>query len=125
MFRCSSPSIIATACVIAMLPVLTSPVEAQEARPRPAQPPAQPLPQLVAIDDATLGNARGGEVIVVGNQALTSGITSSLVGNYTAGTVSFSGSAFSNFAGMGNIVVNTGAQASLQSAINLTVNLGG
>jgi hypothetical protein len=35
-----------------------------------------------------------------------------------------SDNAFTNFNGMGNVVINTGAQANLQSAMNLTINLG-
>ncbi|HEX7819437.1 MAG TPA: hypothetical protein VF463_02330 [Sphingobium sp.] len=72
-----------------------------------------------------MGSARGGVAIVVGNQTLKSSLSgNTIAGNYTAGAVSFSDNAFSNFNGMGNVVVNTGAQANLQSAMNLTINLG-
>jgi hypothetical protein len=78
-----------------------------------------------ALDDAALGSARGGEAIVVGNQTLKSSLSgNTIAGNYTAGAVSMSDNAFTNFNGMGNVVINTGAQANLQSAMNLTINLG-
>lgn len=84
-----------------------------------------PAALSAALDDAALGSARGGVAIVVGNQTLKSSLSgNTIAGNYTAGAVSFSDNAFSNFNGMGNVVVNTGAQANLQSAMNLTINLG-
>jgi hypothetical protein len=86
---------------------------------RPPQPAAGTM-----LDDATLSNARGGQAIVVGNQTLKSSISgSTIAGNYTAGAISLSDNAFSNFSGMGNVIINTGAQANLQSAMNVTVNL--
>lgn len=91
----------------------------------PAAAPAIPHHEVQPIDDQTLSDTRGGQAIVIGNQTLKSSLTgNSIAGNYTAGGVSFSDTAFSNFSGMGNIVINTGAQANLQSAMNITINLG-
>lgn len=82
-----------------------------------------------ADDESTLSNAdldqlRGGESVVVTNQTLTA-ITSGNVinGDYTAGNVSLSDSAFSNFNGLGNVLINTGAQVSLQTGMNVTINV--
>jgi hypothetical protein len=77
------------------------------------------------IDEADLKELRGGETIMVANQTLT-GITSGNVinGNYTAGNVSLSDHALSNFTGLGNLSINTGAMVSLQAGMNLTINVG-
>ena len=87
---------------------------------------ARPTPaSLKKLDDGNLSEARGGQAVVVGKQSLTSTVTGSTInGNYTAGTIVFSESALSNFSGHGERRVNSGAQANLQSAMNLTVNLG-
>lgn len=89
---------------------------------------AAPPPTAVhaaVLDDVILGEERGGQAIVIGNQTLQSSLTgNTIAGNYTAGAISFSDNAFANFNGMGNVVINSGAQANLQSAMNLTVNLG-
>jgi hypothetical protein len=76
------------------------------------------------LSDAELGEQRGGEALVVTNQTLTA-ITQGNVlnGDFAAGDVSLSDNAFSNFNGIGNIVINTGAQVSLQSGMNLTINV--
>lgn len=86
--------------------------------------PDEHQPDVPPLKDSELGEYRGGETLVTGNQALTA-ITSDNVlnGNYTSGTVTFSDRALSNFNGLGNFAVNTGAQVSLQSAMNLTINV--
>jgi hypothetical protein len=75
------------------------------------------------LTDGDLGNLRGGDALVVGNQTLTA-INNGTVftGNYNAGGVSLTDNAFSSFNGLGNIVINTGAQNNLQSAMNVTIN---
>ncbi len=88
-----------------------------------AAPPAVAL-QGKPLDNSALGDLRGSGGIVVGNQtlnAITSG--NSTIGNYTAGAVNISQSALSNFNGLGNITINTGAMSQLQSAMNVTVNV--
>lgn len=76
------------------------------------------------LDNSALGDLRGSGGIVVGNQtlnAITSG--NNTIGNYNAGAVNISQSALSNFNGLGNITINTGAMSQLQSAMNVTVNV--
>lgn len=76
------------------------------------------------VEDTGLTDLRGGESIVVGNQTLSAiSNGNSIGGSYTAGNVTLSDSALSNFAGIGNIVINTGAQANLQAGMNLIINL--
>jgi hypothetical protein len=68
---------------------------------------------------------RGGEQLIVTNQTLTA-ITQGNVlnGDFLAGDVNLSDSALSSFNGVGNILINTGAQVSLQTGMNLTINIG-
>lgn len=77
------------------------------------------------VSDADLDTNRGGQTLILNNQtleAITSGNV--LTGDYVAGAVTLAESAFSNFAGLGNIAINTGAQVSLQSGVNVIINLG-
>ena len=62
--------------------------------------------------------------MVVTNQSLVA-ITSGNVinGDYAAGNVSISDNALSNFNGLGNLLINTGAQVSLQTGMNVTINV--
>lgn len=89
--------------------------------------PIQPFVDghIETLTDSQLADLRGGEALVVSNQTLTA-ITSGNVinGNYTAGNVSLSDQALSNFNGVGNLLINTGAQVSLQTGMNLTINVG-
>lgn len=77
------------------------------------------------VSDAVLDTNRGGQTLVVGNQTLEAITAGNLIGgDVSNGSVSLSGSAFSNFTGLGNIAINTGAQVSLQSGVNVIINLG-
>ncbi len=77
-----------------------------------------------SLSDDDLSALRGGEALAVSKQTLTAVISGSVLnGNYTAGAVSLSDNALSNFNGFGNFVINTGAQNNLQSGMNLTVNV--
>jgi len=78
----------------------------------------------IALPDSALGELRGGESMVVTNQTLVA-ITSGNVinGDYAAGNVSISDNALSNFNGLGNLLINTGAQVSLQTGMNVTINV--
>lgn len=80
---------------------------------------------FAAASDAELGAARG-QGIIVTNQTLTA-ITSGNVigGDYVAGNVSLGDNALQNFNGVGNLLINTGAQVSLQTGMNITINVGG
>jgi len=102
---------------------IAAPGHAQEAEPAAAAQ-APPSSQLV-LSDAELGTLRGGEEIIVTNQTLEAITSGNLInGDYTAGSVSMSDNALSNFNGIGNLVINTGAQVSLQSGMNLTITVG-
>jgi hypothetical protein len=75
-----------------------------------------------ALSDDDLLQLRGGHAIVVGNQTLTAVTNGTFNGNYSAGSVTLADNALSNFNGLGNLVINTGAQNNLQSAMNVTIN---
>ncbi len=76
------------------------------------------------LSDDDLGDQRGGQALVVGTQTLSAISSGSILnGNYTAGAVSISDNALSNFNGFGNVVINTGAQNNLQSGMNLVINI--
>ena len=76
------------------------------------------------LSNEELETLRGGETLVITNQTLNA-ITSGNVlnGDYSAGAVTLSDNALSNFNGVGNLLINTGAQVSVQSGMNLTINL--
>jgi hypothetical protein len=77
------------------------------------------------VSEDALSELRGGETLVVGNQTLTAITTGNVInGNYVAGTVSLSDAALSNFSGLGNLLINTGAQNSIQSGMNVVINVG-
>ncbi len=77
------------------------------------------------LSNDELVEQRGGEQLIVTNQTLTA-ITQGNVlnGDFLAGDVNLSDSALSGFNGVGNILINTGAQVSLQAGMNLTINMG-
>ncbi|WP_106639161.1 hypothetical protein [Allosphingosinicella vermicomposti] len=80
---------------------------------------------VAAVSNEELDGQRGGQTIQLTNQtmvAITSGNV--LNGDYIAGAVSLSDNALSNFNGIGNLLINTGAQASLQTGMNFTINVG-
>ena len=81
--------------------------------------------EVAAIPDDELDGQRGGQTIQITNQTMTA-ITSGniLNGDYMAGDVTLSDNALSNFNGIGNLLINTGAQVSLQTGMNFTINVG-
>ena len=91
----------------------------------PSTPPAPRDPKSPMLTNEELESLRGGETLVITNQTLNA-ITSGniLNGDYAAGAVTLSDNALSNFNGVGNLLINTGAQVSVQSGMNLTINLG-
>lgn len=77
------------------------------------------------LNDNELDTQRGGQSLVITNQTMESILTGNILkGDYTAGAVTLSDFALSNFNGVGNLLINTGAQVSAQSGMNLTINLG-
>lgn len=89
----------------------------------PASPETAPPETNNELSDDALNDMRGGQAIVIGNQTLNATNSGSVLnGNYTAGSVALTDNALSSFNGLGNILINTGAQNNLQSAMNVTIN---
>jgi hypothetical protein len=89
------------------------PVEAPAARPSSRDP--------AILSEDELAGQRGG--FVIGSQTLTAVTTGNVInGDYVAGNVFLSDNALSNFTGVGNLLINTGGQVSLQAAMNLSIN---
>lgn len=87
--------------------------------------PARPVRKSPMLNDSELDTQRGGQSLVITNQTMESLVAgNTLNGDYTAGSVALSDFALSNFNGVGNLLINTGAQVSAQSGMNLTINLG-
>jgi hypothetical protein len=127
--------------VLLVLAGLSAPVSAQLPPPDPAAPPvaetiatevraAPALPvaperKSPMLNDSELDTLRGGQSLVITNQTMDSIVSGNVLnGDYTAGSVTLSDLALSNFNGVGNLLINTGAQVSAQSGMNLTINLG-
>jgi len=106
----------------AAVPVVAaaSPTEAAEA-PTSAVKAERKSPML---NDNELATLRGGQSLVITNQTMDSIVSGNVLnGDYAAGAVTLSDFALSNFNGVGNLLINTGAQVSAQSGMNLTINL--
>ena len=89
--------------------------------PAVQQPTAEaPLP---VSEMASLSGGEGVDVAVLTRQQLTGTTTGNTVnaGTVTSGAVNFSDNSLSGFRGIGNFVVNTGANNTLQGAINISV----
>jgi hypothetical protein len=104
------------------LPTTSTPATPDGDTPPPRR--IDPLDEAQPLSDLDLSGYRGGESLVVGNQTLKA-ITANnaFTGDYVAGAVTFSDGAFSNFNGVGNFAINTGAQVSLQSGMSLVINV--
>lgn len=77
---------------------------------------------IVSLDE--LAEMRGGEQTAVSQQTFISDNSGGAIGgDFTAGDVSISDNALSNFNGLGNIVINTGAQSSLQAGLGVSINI--
>jgi hypothetical protein len=102
----------------------TPPVDEQAVVETPTTPAPKPATPHWKVSEDELSSLRGGEMIAIGNQTLI-GITQGNVlnGDYTAGSVAITDNAFSNFNGVGNLVINTGGQVTLQSGLNLVINV--
>lgn len=134
-----SLSLITVAATVGVTPAYAGDIQA--AGPPPLLVAVEAMPQAVVViepvsagadianpvplADGDLDELRGGESLVVGNQTLVA-ITSGnvIAGDYTAGSVSLSDFALSNFNGIGNLLINTGGQVSLQTGMNLIINVG-
>lgn len=79
-------------------------------------------PSIVSLE--ALAEMRGGEQSAVSQQTFISDNSGGTIGgDFTAGDVSISDNALSNFNGLGNIVINTGAQSSLQAGLGVSINI--
>lgn len=107
----------------AMAPLVEEVAPIRVTAKMPAKTTLPRISHLISNDE--LNDQRGGEALVVTNQTLTA-ITQGNVlnGDFLAGDVNLSDSALSSFNGVGNILINTGAQVSLQTGMNLTINIG-
>jgi len=84
-----------------------------------AQQPASPLMSMDELDEL-----RGGTQIAINEQTFSSENTGNTIGgDYTAGDVNLSDNSLSSFNGLGNIVINTGAQSALQAGLGVTINI--
>jgi hypothetical protein len=72
---------------------------------------------------AALSGGQGADVEVLTTQQLTGATSNNTVnaGTVISGPVTFSENALSGFSGVGNFVINTGANNTLQGAINISV----
>ena len=76
------------------------------------------------LQDDELASYRGGQALTIANQTLTSIVSDpSIGGSVSGGAVTLSDNALSNFNGLGNLVINTGSQVSVQSGMNVTVTV--
>src|SRR5262249_36419017 len=67
------------------------------------------------VSDKDLAGQRGGANIVVADQDLSQVTANNILnGNYVAGNISVTDNAFSNFTGIGNVLINTGGMSSIQ-----------
>jgi hypothetical protein len=121
---CISPAAAQTIAIDreAMAPVAQEDAMIVVTATMPAQNPKPRSQHMLSNEE--LIEQRGGEQLIVTNQTLTA-ITQGNVlnGGFVAGDVTLSDSALSSFNGVGNILINTGAQVSLQTGMNLTINV--
>ncbi|MGC6400256.1 hypothetical protein ACNI3Q_06700 [Sphingomonas sp. FW199] len=75
------------------------------------------------LAETELAALRGGQTIVVNNQTLAATTSGNIMGDNVAGNISLADNALSNFNGIGNFVINTGAQNNLQAGMTLTVTV--
>lgn len=89
----------------------------------PVTPAASDLLSSV-LSPEELNRMSSGNQIAINTQSLVAENTGNTInGDYSAGDINFSDDAFSSFNGLGNIVVNTGAQSSLQAGMSITINI--
>lgn len=95
----------------------------QNAAPQAPATTAQPSESpLMSLDE--LNALRGGMQIAINEQTFNSDNTGNTInGDFTAGDVNLSDNSLSSFNGLGNIVINTGAQSALQAGLAVTINI--
>lgn len=82
-----------------------------------------PSAPLSSAEMASLSGGEGIDVAVLTQQQLTGATSGNTInaGTVVSGAVNFSGNALNGFRGIGNFVVNTGANNTLLGAINISV----
>ncbi len=95
----------------------------QDAAPQaPATTAQQSVSPLMSMDE--LDELRGGTQIAINEQTFNSDNSGNTInGDFTAGDVNLSDNSLSSFNGLGNIVINTGAQSALQAGLGVTINI--
>ena len=82
------------------------------------------IPQTLSAEEmAAASGGQGVSVEVLTRQQLSGVTTGNTVnaGTLTSGDVTFSADALQGFSGVGNFVINTGANNTLQGAINISI----
>lgn len=90
----------------------------------PAEPP--PLAAEAPMSAAEMGALSGGQSVnfeVLTRQQLNGSTTGNTInaGSLTSGDISFSQDSLNGFSGVGNFVINTGANNTLQGAVNISI----
>jgi hypothetical protein len=103
-----------------------SPAAGAEPPSAPVAPDAKAVPSAQPLSPEDMEAATGGQGVSI--EALTqqqlSGVTSGntvTAGTLTSGQVTFGPGALDGFHGVGNFVINTGANNTLQGAINISI----
>ena len=109
------------ACV--MLAVSAAAARAETPAPAPArEAPAHRMAK--PISDGDLQGLAGGQAAAVNDQqlkAVTSENSVNALGNVSNGNINLSAGAFSGFSGLGNFVMNTGNNNTLQGSMSVTI----
>lgn len=123
MIRHAIVAAVAAAAVAGVGPALAAGPEA--AAPPDGQRPAQAAAPRRLLPEAELSGYNGGQdagVQVQAAQTLSaSNSGNSIGGDLLTGDVTFSDGALDNFNGVGNVVINTGANSNLQGSILVTI----
>lgn len=125
MMRHAIVAVALAAAVVGGRPALAAGPE--EAAPAVADRPTQAnqAPQRRRLPETELSAYNGGQdagVQVQATQTLTATASgNSIGGDLLSGDVSFSDGALDNFSGVGNVVINTGANSNLQGSVLVTV----
>jgi hypothetical protein len=112
-----------TAALLLSSGVVTKPSAPPPHLDVPAVEQSTAIAPIPASEMASLSGGEGIDVTVLTRQQLTGATTGNTVnaGTVTSGAVNFSDNALSGFRGIGNFVVNTGANNTLQGAISISV----
>lgn len=103
--------------------IASAPGSAPAAASAKTSAPATPRKALSDNEMAAISGGAEMDVQVLNRQTLTGATTGNTVNanSLVSGQVNFSTGALSGFSGIGNFVVNTGANNTLQGAISVTV----